>query len=354
MDWYQALVKELKDSEFPTVLYGAGVYAQLVTKLLEGDGVTVNAYVVDSKYFSESCSLLGKKVYPLEKYVEQNKCNIIIAFLDCSIERENELRRMNHVNQVYTADFLPKSCLKDFTCGDYREFLETNKIVLEKLRNDLCDDVSKIHLDEYINQRVTGNVRKLHSNNLPYFDDDIVEISANETLVDCGAFDGDSILDFLSYLKGKSIPTYNKIIAFEADKLNVERMRENLRGLNNIEILAKGVSDHSGTLYFSEEGSVFSRISDNGIRIEVTTIDEVCNSENVTFIKMDIEGSELDALKGAEKTIKRCRPKLAICVYHKAEDLITIPQYIQSLHPDYKLFFRNYFAYGVDSMLYAL
>ena len=97
-----------------------------------------------------------------------------------------------------------------------------------------------------------------------------------------------------------------------------------------------------------------SMVTKEGTKIEATTIDEAVGDEEVTFIKMDIEGSELKALKGAEKTIRRCRPKLAICVYHRVDDLVTIPQYIQSLCPDYKLFYRNYCQLGLEAIIYAV
>lgn len=69
---------------------------------------------------------------------------------------------------------------------------------------------------------------------------------------------------------------------------------------------------------------------------------------------MDIEGSELAALRGAEKTIKKSKPKLAICVYHKPEDLITIPQFISSLVPEYKFFLRHHQYISWDTVLYAI
>jgi len=76
--------------------------------------------------------------------------------------------------------------------------------------------------------------------------------------------------------------------------------------------------------------------------------------EKATFIKMDIEGSELEALKGAQNQIKVNKPKLAICVYHKETDLITIPQFILSLNPDYKLYLRHYGNFSTELVLYAL
>lgn len=68
---------------------------------------------------------------------------------------------------------------------------------------------------------------------------------------------------------------------------------------------------------------------------------------------MDIEGSELRALMGSEETIKKYKPKLAICIYHKREDLITIPQYIKIIVPEYKLYLRAHFPYVSETVLYA-
>jgi hypothetical protein len=90
------------------------------------------------------------------------------------------------------------------------------------------------------------------------------------------------------------------------------------------------------------------------VEIEADSIDNVCENENVSFIKMDVEGSELEALKGAQKQIKANKPKLAICVYHKKEDLLTIPQYILSVRPDYKLYLRHYGGLTTDLILYAV
>ena len=68
---------------------------------------------------------------------------------------------------------------------------------------------------------------------------------------------------------------------------------------------------------------------------------------------MDIEGSEKEALKGARNTIKKYKPKLAICLYHKPEDIITLPQYILELAPEYKFKIRHYTTFAYDTILYA-
>ena len=86
----------------------------------------------------------------------------------------------------------------------------------------------------------------------------------------------------------------------------------------------------------------------------MAAIDEILQGEEATYIKMDVEGAELRALYGAEKTIRTYRPKLAVCMYHKPEDLVTIPQYIYSIRDDYRFYIRNHSPYGIEMVLYAV
>lgn len=93
--------------------------------------------------------------------------------------------------------------------------------------------------------------------------------------------------------------------------------------------------------------------SDGDSQIEVTTLDSEVGDDKVTFIKMDIEGSELNALKGARKTIMKYKPRLAICIYHKPEDIYEIPEYILSIVPEYRFWIRHYSSYTWETVLYA-
>lgn len=89
-----------------------------------------------------------------------------------------------------------------------------------------------------------------------------------------------------------------------------------------------------------------------GTKIEVVSLDSVIQ-EKVTFIKMDIEGSEIKALQGSRNLIQTYRPKLAISIYHKWEDLVDIPTYIHELVPEYKFYIRHYFYSPAETVLYA-
>ena len=103
-----------------------------------------------------------------------------------------------------------------------------------------------------------------------------------------------------------------------------------------------------------------SRVGDEGKypnTVSTTSIDETVDKagiHKVDFIKMDIEGAELSALMGAKNTIKKFKPNLAICVYHKKDDLIEIPKYIKSINPGYDLYFNYYTDIGWEAVIYAV
>ena len=98
-----------------------------------------------------------------------------------------------------------------------------------------------------------------------------------------------------------------------------------------------------------------SAISKTGTdTVVATSLDEICNWEVCSLIKMDIEGAELDALKGALNTIKKTRPKLAICVYHKSTDLWEITNYLADNFNDYNFYLRTYYEQTFETVLYAV
>ena len=183
-----------------------------------------------------------------------------------------------------------------------------------------------------------------------YFDFPELKASGNEIFIDAGCYNGDTVFDFINWCKGD----YEKIYAFEPDNNSYEVCVDNLKDVQNIEIIKKGLWYKPTELRFSGDFSDAFRVDNNGNTIiPVTTIDDVLDGRRASFIKMDIEGSELEALRGAANTIKKYRPKLAICLYHKRNDIFDIPLYIKELIPDYNMGLRVYTATGADIVLYA-
>ena len=131
----------------------------------------------------------------------------------------------------------------------------------------------------------------------------------------------------------------------------IERLCEEEK-MHNVDIYANAVWNKKESLKFSYNGTA-SRINPrDGEMVECIDIDSVI--DNVTFIKMDVEGAEYKALEGAEKVIKECKPKLAISVYHKPVDIVEIPLLIMDMVPEYKFWLRHYSTNVYETVLYAV
>ncbi|GHV96390.1 hypothetical protein AGMMS50293_27100 [Spirochaetia bacterium] len=190
-----------------------------------------------------------------------------------------------------------------------------------------------------------------------YFEKDIMIPHKNEVFIDGGVCDGMTSIDFLKWCNGE----YDKIYGFEPDKVCFEKTT-NLIKTNPVlseskyELLNAGLWSKNATLSFNANGIGSSRITTDGLEtINVVSIDETVNeNEPVTFIKLDVEGAELEALKGAKRTIQKWRPRMAVCIYHKPEDIIELPLYILSLVPDYKLYIRQYQGFIYETVLLCI
>ncbi len=183
-----------------------------------------------------------------------------------------------------------------------------------------------------------------------YFDKEIPMILKSGLFIDGGCFDGSDSKRYFEKFHGDSIN-------FEPDILNIKRICETLKGYEKkYRIIPKALWKGEGTISFSSNGSFGSHInkdfSDN--MIPTTSIDIETADEEVAMIKMDIEGAELEALHGAENTIKRDHPVLAVSVYHKPEDILDIPEYILSVYGGYRLYLRHYSFSWYDTVLYAI
>lgn len=179
---------------------------------------------------------------------------------------------------------------------------------------------------------LTGHMEDLYrlKTDAQYFNEITVGLRRG-VYVDCGAYDGDTIHSFVGFCD-----KYERIVAFEPDESNYLKLcaRLEAESIRNTEPIKAGVYYRNGEVCFnSKSQDITARYiidSIEGESIDVRSIDSL-HIDTVSLIKMDIEGSELDALRGARETIKKAKPMIAVCVYHKSDDLITIPQYICDL-----------------------
>jgi len=310
---------------------------------LEDNNINIDSFVVDDKCYKQDMNIDGKPVFPLSSVLTSDvPANIVVA--DC-----NYSEKIENLSKHNFFIFDGTHIVSPFP--NYYDYVEKNISGFEKLYNQLSDDLSKKILIEFINAKISSNPQGLSALNVKHekqYFPSFLGIGENEVIIDCGAYDGDYSLAFTELIKPKFI------YAFECDPENLEKLEKNTSHLDNIHIINKGCWSEKTTLAFSNYGTMASKIEDNGlIKIEADSIDNIVQDNAATLIKMDVEGAELEALKGAKDTISKYAPKLAISVYHLKEDLISIPKYILSLNNQYELYLRHYESFSSELILYA-
>jgi FkbM family methyltransferase len=183
-----------------------------------------------------------------------------------------------------------------------------------------------------------------------YFPEGVVELGQSEVFVDCGAYDGDTIDEF----RRASNDHFASIIAFEPDPGNFEVLRSAVNGHSRIAVHPFAVGNKRETLRFAV-GGTGARVSTAGaVEVEAISLDEALDGIAPTYIKLDIEGSEPDALEGARRTLTTHRPKMAVCAYHAPDHLWSIPMRLNEMLSNSRITLRAHCADGFDCVCYCI
>lgn len=242
--------------------------------------------------------------------------------------------------KIGSVEGLPIISLDDFlNLPDCREYLIIITVGDEAVRNEI-----KTELEGY------GLKYLFAYFDMQYFDLPALNLQ-NEFFVDAGALNGETTKYFLDHFRN------GHAYVLEPNPEQFAVSKKTLNGYPGVEFYQYGLYDKDTTIGFDlcggDAGS--AKLSESGeLSIEVRRLDDLLQDKKVTFIKMDIEGSELAALKGAEQIIRRQKPKLAICIYHKLEDVWKIPGLILEYCPEYRLYLRHYSISKTETVLYAV
>lgn len=218
----------------------------------------------------------------------------------------------------------------------------------------LSDDKSRREYVAQLRLRLLSDFDSLQPPSIhdQYFPDDLFALVANEVFVDCGAFNGDTIRAII-----KRRMDFGRIVALEPDPINFERLEEYLRELPNairdkISPRRLAVGAAKSNVRFETAGTIASRASDQGeLEVECDALDDILGDCAPTYVKMDVEGAELDALSGARRIMHQNSVLWALCVYHKFDDLWRVPLFISTHTQGYHFFLRKYTG---DSVIYAI
>ena len=248
-----------------------------------------------------------------------------------------------------------------------KKYFEENISRVERNEYSLFDERSRRVYRALINYRITHHrtyMKGIVDNpRMMYFDQDIMEWGKKEFFLECGGYDGDTLIVIRNLMEQKGIEW--GALCFECDPDNYKLLKRNvsINNLNdNVEIIQKATWDETTELNFSCAMEQSSRVSDGGsLTVLADTIDNMISDslllrcfERVSFIIMDVEGAEMNSLMGAHNTISTYHPRLAISIYHSDSDMVSIIEYIHDNWPFYRLFVRHYTYLYTETVLYAI
>ncbi|NLW47914.1 MAG: FkbM family methyltransferase [Firmicutes bacterium] len=268
-------------------------------------------------------------------------------------------QRLREKNSVF---YLAIYKCKWFESLLYRFYISryTNRNIanMNQLYRIMADQQSKDILKSLADTRKKWFIQTeyIKSNGEQYFclEEFGVKPGEDEVFIDGGAYIGDTLQHFIDFVNGK----YKHLYCFEPDESNYMKLKELVESnqYKNISLYPKGLWRDCSVLNFAGNQAYCSSIIDTGAStVETVSLDAVIPREEVvSFIKMDIEGSELAALEGASRIIEQDRPKLAISIYHKPEDLWEIPLYLHRNYPFYRFYLRHHSKDSCETVLYAI
>ena len=328
-------LKKLTESE--VIVYGGGDIGYQKLFWLRRRGIepicVVDRKITDSGSVFFGCPLVNPK--DLLNIVRNKKIIAIIATNAYSnpIERKNIDSAL--VNAGVSICSIYDFNIQNFYYGTWARYFAKNSRVVENFTDSLRDNESIDIMQEYIRCIMQDDFYRFNSikTQRKYLADDVYKWNKNETIINCGMSFGDTVFHIVN--SGRN---FRKIYGFETNRSVYENSEYYINLLDctdKINVSNQYISE--GTLTFD---------------------DLFFGKDEISLISLDVEGAELEILKGSQKLCRDCNPVLAISLYHKKEDIIEIPKFIKTLG-DYKFYVRKYEAwkatYSKDELvLYAV
>ena len=341
------------------IVYGCGPLGiHIITSLLEC-GVPIS-WIVDKNPEFQFSKYMGLDILPLESFKNVSKSFVMLASTHIK-EMSNECIKYNIEKWILPAS-VRNFChiLGEIGICDNVNYPKDDIISGFSL---MCDNKSREIYKAFLKYHlVYDNDFSEYRDYVTYFPDDILNQIDYSFMIDAGAYTGDTLKDWIIKLNNRE--GERNYYAFEPSTKSFVQLRNFVNSLpyelqKNIHINNIALGGFQGHInILGDGGSAVTyheeKVSKHVEYIPLDCIDNLFESLCPTFIKADIEGTESELLSGAEKTIKRCRPTLAISVYHRFSDLWTIPKWISDLDCGYKIYMRHFNSVFTDTVCFAI
>ncbi|MCM1529483.1 MAG: FkbM family methyltransferase [Alistipes sp.] len=326
---------KLKAETRPIFIYGMGDGALKIMSVFRQRGILLSG-IFASDDFVRGHSFEGYRVHKLSEVEEMvDDFVVVLAFAAGYQEIVDRIHEIASRHTLYVPD-VPVTGGGLFTY----EYCVKNEQKLQQVYDSLADDYSRKVYANIINFKISGNIDYLSTVTTPKSEiyREIIKPNMNETYVDLGAYNGDTVKELLDFTHGR----YASIFALEPDRKNFKKLSKFVDGMPMVCAHNAAAWCIDTELPFAAKAGRQSAISaSSDTMITARAVDSVLGGKAASIIKMDVEGFEREAIWGAANTIARYSPKLMISLYHRNEDIFELPLLIKLINPNYRLFIRH-------------
>ncbi len=373
---------DVTQGKIPVVLFGAGSAGEYMCRALKIHGINISSFCDNNQRLIGS-EISGYPVISADDLVRNHHQSLVVISTSSAYTQQiyDQLAGMGFPSErvhippleplLYYTNLVNQYSGPKDDLDSYAEQLQAvyNMLVDQKSKDIFVRRIAlfrgsfdyasfKRFIDTYADLHSASDDRLFsaprYDENYFYFNSDFFPLQDQEVFANVGALVGDCAVEFARTCRAKKI-SYKAIINFEPDPDNFSQLVKNTAHLPHVRSIPCALWSQNGRLNFSPEEPGSSRLcGDGAIEIDVASMDEILAGTEVTLIKMDIEGAEMDALIGATKTITRCKPRLAISLYHQQDDIFKIPLLLNKICPEYKFFIRHHATNLSETVLYAI
>lgn len=338
-------IREFVNNVDEYIIYGAGSNGAKVAEYLKPYRAKLSSFS-DSDPKKHSSEFLGYPILSPQQAIASNKMIIVASTWYPQI-----IEQLKHMG----AKRILNLSLIGVAKKPFNNDIATKLKATEKL---LSDPDSKVLFNQILAYLLDDRASSLPLSTYRQYLHPAIQQLSNINMIDGGACEGESLDSFEQYL-----PDHINMLCFEPELGNIQILKSKIDHLKlneRISIIEAGLWHEDTQLRFNSAATSGSNANCNvdnagDIVIDTRSIDSICTERNFVpnLIKMDIEGAEMAALKGAKQVIEQYKPALAICLYHHLDDLWAIPGYICSLRPDYKMSLGHHTHGWFETVLYC-
>jgi FkbM family methyltransferase len=343
----QSVWTALKNETKPIILYGMGDGADKVLSAFERFGITAVG-VMASDEFVRGQSFHGFTVKKLSDFEQElGDFTIALCFASQLPEVMNTIKRAasRYKTLVPSVPVFGKALFDE-------DFIAEHSKDIEKAYTLLADEQSRRVFENVLRFYHTGRIDLLDEITTDKDEafENILKLGKGEVYVDLGAYNGDTIDEFLHY----GGTDYRKIIALEPNEKNFRKLKIHCESMQNVDLWQLGAYKENTFLDFNNKAGRNSAIAEGGTKTRVATVDSVLCGTAASYVKADVEGADYETLLGMKNTLKNFKPKLNFGAYHRFEDIFRLAILINELNPNYKIYLRHHpYIPAWDTNLYC-